>query len=392
MAKKLSQLPDSEDLSGDELMELSQTVSGSLSSRKSTLQKLKDWLLGGLDTAHYGSPVQSVAELTALPSADLTDKQRRYVEDEQSDYFYDAQATSGDAAPDDQSGGTGFWRKVAVDGETPASIKTKYESNADTNAYTDDEKARLESALTPEEVGALATFDMSGGADGQYVASDGNGGAALRDIPESGIEEAPQNGSGYERKDGAWAKALIQDTRDFAKLEKDLVLLGSNSLGIGGSAGSDPGMRLWAGSAGGFFEFGNNGYFGIRAVTPGSIQDNDYSNGPVVLKIDSSGQFGLGGDIGNASGAYESPNIYGNAAGEISIGTTSPSAKLDVNGTVKPGRYTVATLPTSPGEAAHAFATDGVKTGETTGSGTGVPVYYSGSQWRVAGTDQPVSA
>jgi hypothetical protein len=57
--------------------------------------------------------------------------------------------------------------------------------------------------------------------------------------------------------------------------------------------------------------------------------------------------------------------------------------------------YTVATLPSEVTEAVpeggQAYATDGLKVGEVTGSGTGVPVYYSGGNWRVYSTDMPVS-
>ena len=99
--------------------------------------------LQSIDAAHYGAPLQSVTELAALSQASLTDKERRYVEAQLSDYFYDSTATSGDVAPDDQAAATGFWKKVAVGGETATSIKTKYESNADTNVFTDAEKTKL---------------------------------------------------------------------------------------------------------------------------------------------------------------------------------------------------------------------------------------------------------
>jgi len=99
--------------------------------------------LASIDATHYGSPLQTLIQLRALPEAGLTDKERRYVEDQIADYFYDETAISGDEAPDDQTGGTGFWRKTAVGGETPASIKTKYESNADTNAFNDAAQLKL---------------------------------------------------------------------------------------------------------------------------------------------------------------------------------------------------------------------------------------------------------
>lgn len=111
--------------------------------------------LAAIDAAHYGAPLQTTVELSALAEAALTDKERRYVEDELSDYFYDAAAATGDVAPDDQTGGTGFWKKVAVDGETPASIKTKYESNADTNAYTDTEQTKLAGIAANAQVNVI---------------------------------------------------------------------------------------------------------------------------------------------------------------------------------------------------------------------------------------------
>lgn len=101
--------------------------------------------LASIDATHYLAPLQTTVQLSALPQATVSDKARVYVEAELSDYFYDTTASSGEIAPDDQVGGVGFWRKVAVGGETAASIKTKYESNADTNAFTNALKAKLDS-------------------------------------------------------------------------------------------------------------------------------------------------------------------------------------------------------------------------------------------------------
>ncbi len=53
--------------------------------------------------------------------------------------------------------------------------------------------------------------------------------------------------------------------------------------------------------------------------------------------------------------------------------------------------YSVSGLPSSPSMGAIAFATDGRKIGEGTGSGTGVPVYYSLGQWRTFSDDSPVT-
>lgn len=61
---------------------------------------------------HYKDPLQSTANLAAIITENIDDKERRYVEDEVSDYFYDTAAVSGDIAPVDQVGGVGWWKKA----------------------------------------------------------------------------------------------------------------------------------------------------------------------------------------------------------------------------------------------------------------------------------------
>ena len=56
------------------------------------------------------------------------------------------------------------------------------------------------------------------------------------------------------------------------------------------------------------------------------------------------------------------------------------------------GQFAVASLPASPQEGYIAYATNGLKVGETTGNGTGVPVYWSNGSWRVFSTDQAVAS
>jgi hypothetical protein len=56
------------------------------------------------------------------------------------------------------------------------------------------------------------------------------------------------------------------------------------------------------------------------------------------------------------------------------------------------GAYAVASLPVSPAAYSVAFATDGLKLGETTGNGTGIPVYYSNGEWRSYATDATVES
>ena len=102
--------------------------------------------LASLDTRN-GAPVQNLTELTAIPIADLSDKEKRFVEDAGSDYYFDAQAIAGDAEPNDKANpgvGPSYWIQLAGGGsETPASVKAKYESNPDTEGYTTAEKAKV---------------------------------------------------------------------------------------------------------------------------------------------------------------------------------------------------------------------------------------------------------
>lgn len=59
----------------------------------------------------------------------------------------------------------------------------------------------------------------------------------------------------------------------------------------------------------------------------------------------------------------------------VRVEVLAPTAPVVLKG------YTVATLPAAPGAGAVAFATDGLKDGETTGNGTGVPVCFDGTIW-----------
>lgn len=62
----------------------------------------------------------------------------------------------------------------------------------------------------------------------------------------------------------------------------------------------------------------------------------------------------------------------------------------DMTGPLGLPQYAYASLPAGA-TGRLAFCTNGLKVGETTGSGTGVPVYYSAGSWRVFATDSPVA-
>ena len=127
--------------------------------------------------------------------------------------------------------------------ETPESVKVKYEANDNTNAFTDDEKAKL-AALSPDG----ATLPP-GGTAGQVLTkqTDSDGDADWVDLPEfpeplenelpdptgengkvltvvddiptwvtpeaggnTGIEDAPSDGKSYVRKDAEWVELEIE--------------------------------------------------------------------------------------------------------------------------------------------------------------------------------------
>ncbi len=71
---------------------------------------------------------------------------------------------------------------------------------------------------------------------------------------------------------------------------------------------------------------------------------------------------------------------------------SNTTAWVRYNGTVwSGGKYTVANLPTGV-EGMTAYATNGRKVGQGVGAGTGVPVYFSASSWRVHSTDAAVAS
>lgn len=77
--------------------------------------------------------VDDIAALKALTEASLSDKMEKFVASEQQDYWYDADAGTGDEAPTDQTGGTGWWKKKASSIADDAVSTAKIADNAVTN-------------------------------------------------------------------------------------------------------------------------------------------------------------------------------------------------------------------------------------------------------------------
>jgi hypothetical protein len=80
--------------------------------------------------------------------------------------------------------------------------------------------------------------------------------------------------------------------------------------------------------------------------------------------------------------------LFGGASG------TTRLVSIDKHGGVRLREMTVAELASySPAAGSRiAYATNGRKSGEGAGAGTGVPVYYSAGKWRVYRDDSEVLA
>jgi len=102
------------------------------------------------------------------------------------------------------------------------------------------------------------------------------------------------------------------------------------------------------------------------------------------------------GKIATLSATYTSAGNNENDVADTGLagdGTMPPTGNATGSivavGPITSGKYTVALLPTGT-EGMTAYATNGRKSGEGSGAGTGVPVYFSNTEWRTYSTDAQV--
>lgn len=90
------------------------------------------------------------------------------------------------------------------------------------------------------------------------------------------------------------------------------------------------------------------------------------------------GDFDAAGTAAGLVGALDAA-----AVGALPITGGTATGNLGSTGTLSSGASTVADLPDPTGLApgSYYFATDGLKSGEDSGSGTGVPVWTDGTSW-----------
>ena len=134
----------------------------------------------------------------------------------------------------------------------------------------------------------------------------------------------------------------------------------------------------------------------LMAISGFSIPNLELTNGVGQSKLefdDNAGAVSLNDQ--NNSGLFMdgggSVKLFSNNGSGVTLGNL-PSDILQLACPVGLLTFTVATLPVGYAEGTISYASDGRKVGETPGSGTGVPVYFSNGSWRVFSTDAPVAA
>lgn len=142
-------------------------------------------------------------------------------------------------------------------------------------------------------------------------------------------------------------------------------------------------------------DVGSGGGGNITINGPGGAATNSvfYFNGGGVSQFPGSNTFTFSGGGGGGYWAPSGSNIYNTNAGNVGIGTSGPSQKLEVAGNIKSGRFNIVDTMYGGGPYSPAVGTDGTNTGVSYGPGGNFYVLNSaGSYGNTYGNDYWVQA
>lgn len=118
------------------------------------------------------------------------------------------------------------------------------------------------------------------------------------------------------------------------------------------------------------------------------------SGAPAILELDNSGTPSVGRLLTGDGTGYGFRIGKRSSAGVVTdyVSVNDQTGVTSFSSAIGLASFTVATLPTTATPGQVAYASNGRKSGEAAAAGTGVPVYYSNSAWRVQSTDAAVQA
>lgn len=174
-------------------------------------------------------------------------------------------------------------------------------------------------------------------------------------------------------------------------VSENIVIDGNQIADIGSE--NNPGYGIWLSSTNNCVVSNNTIYnsSGTSGYTAALLSGSFGSNGSLYNNISISSLSQSWDQIYKPSDLNYQQRKESDGTFAISNGLTLDSGDLTIvsgvlanTNPIKIGKFTVAELPTSTSlvaEGSMAYASNGCKPGEATGSGTGVPVFYSSGKW-----------
>lgn len=205
-----------------------------------------------------------------------------------------------------------------------------------------------------------------------------------------GVSDAPEDNNTYGRRNGLWDRVirfvqLASQGGTIPEINRTNTFTQRQTM-----EGDQNQAQLRLENTNG----GNS--WGFQSLDAGDWQVNGGGSGAVEFRLLYGGGF-VFKDTNNDDGFKMLPD--GSIVIAIPTGNDKGQGTLNVengiwdnnNRVQRNQQFTVENLPTG-NEGEFAYATNGLKDGETTGNGTGVPVYWSNGEWRVFRNDTVVQA